>query len=118
MYCYYVARSEGRAYTQRLEKYVKQRNQENAKVMKFNGNTLITQCTRRYIENGRIITKQRDREDYERMKKDCPRSYFYRTKAKKNRRTVGKHVPIMKSFKIEGNVELGPVEESSKKNSN
>src|SRR6266550_4391650 len=57
MYCYYLAKAQGRGYLKRLEVMMKGKYLENRRIQKFTGNTLAAQC--RYIEESNTIRKEK-----------------------------------------------------------
>src|SRR6266550_6280119 len=57
MYCYYLAKAQGRGYLKRLEVMMKGKYPENRRKQKFTGNTLAAQC--RYIEESNTIGKEK-----------------------------------------------------------
>src|SRR6266550_480033 len=57
MYCYYLAKAQGRGYLKRLEVMMKGKYPENRRIQKFIGNTLAAQC--RYIEESNTIRKEK-----------------------------------------------------------
>ena len=57
MYCYYLAKAQGKGYLKRLEVMMKGKYPENRRIQKFTGNTLAAQC--RYIEESNTIRKEK-----------------------------------------------------------
>ena len=60
IYCYYMAKYEGTEYIRKLERLFKQRNPDNPKIHKFNGNTLSNQA-RRILKQNLISQEQLNR---------------------------------------------------------